>query len=188
MFQEDLSVLFSVFKDPAFLDPEMSTQWVQTYRCKYSISVFLSSTISEIYIIQSPNCKSASSSKMLVQNLYASKKKVLLKSKHVPLISVKLKCRSIFVTECSFPVPYRVWKIGIYPLLRTLRCWLENSKCKEVSFVDRYVEFPTTDQVTCYFIVCWSPFLYFDNLNIQILFFSPFPWEICTKRISTHRG
>ena len=89
----------------------MSTQWVCTCRCKYSISVFLSSTISEIYILHSPNCKSASSSNMLIQNLNAYKKKVLLRSKHVPVIWVKLKCSSIFLNEYSVPVLYRVWKV-----------------------------------------------------------------------------
>jgi len=116
MFWEDLSVPFLVFKDPTFLDLEMSTQLVHTYWCKYSISVFLSFTISEIYFLQSPNCKSASSSNMLIQNLCAYWKKVLFRSIHVPLIWVKLKCLSIFVTEYSVPVPYRVWKVSF-------SCW-----------------------------------------------------------------
>ena len=54
MFQE-------VFKDPTFGGPERSTQIVRTCRFKYSISVFLSLTVSEIYILQTPNCRSVSS-------------------------------------------------------------------------------------------------------------------------------
>lgn len=121
------------------------------------------------YILHSPNCKRVSSSKMLIQ-----KKKVLLRSKHVPLIWVKLKCLPIFLTEYSVSVPYRVWKVSFSYWCSPITEKLKDTdwKTQNVRKCLLWLAMLNSQQQTKFLVTSLFADLIFSNLTTSIFNFS----------------